>query len=1178
MRRAAALPLLLVSLALLSLSCALPCAQAQTLLASADGYSIKTPLRLQGVDVGSTLTRMNARVLRHQALIDELMRRNGSNTALLQHYEQTFEQLQQTINNQQTRIDAQETRIEQLKANSTLRLPGGGSSSVVQIVTQQQTVIDRLIERNSTVQRELDGVGEKIEKLGDKDVQLAQQIQQLNNSLTTRIDAHDTQISQLNSKVDALLTPTIVHAVAGSEQATVQWALASTTVTASPGGATCGTDGLGGLQQCTVLGLSNGVNYTFTARLTNAAGLGHVSPRSNEVMPLGPCRALTVATAGDGGVVTASPASSAYCPAGEYTAGTLVTLSAISDAGFGVSWAGPPSGVAGAALLTFALRMPDAAETVVAAFAQCFTLTVGVLAGAGSAVIAAPSNTPGCAAGSFVAGASVTLKATPAAGWSFSGWAGTVSAGFGTAVWSFVMPASAATQRASFTQCLPLTVSRQPADGSGGSVSLSPSNSAGCPPGRFLVGAALTLTASPAAGWGFAGWAGTLTSSAAVWSYTMGSAAAVQTAQFGQCFPLTLTATGPAGSAASASLPNSYGCAAGSYASGAPLSLSATVPSGATFLRWSGSGASGTTSPLSYTMPAAAASVTAQIGTFTTCRRLTLVSAGCGAVDTPGPVSADCPAGQYAEGSSITVRATADATCTLSQWSGDSSSTTATLSFTIPNRDATLQANFLQCYQMTVSLVNPGPSGVISQTPRSLACSSLWYVAGATVTLSGAASDGTSTFREWSGDATGTAGTIAFTMPAGPATITANFLPCVQVTTASTGSPGTVSVVSGWPHTCTLMRFPASAPITATPVPNVGVSFKQWSGTYSGTSNPLAFTMPATPVTLSAAFGPAATCRTLSLVAAGCGTIGAPSPSTDCPAGQFAVGASITITATASSTCTFSDWSGDAVSASATLSFTIPSSDATLQANFKQCYKLILDWSGAGTIIGSPSKSLACTPSWYVAGAVVTVTASGAYAATFRDFSSDASGTTSPLAFTMPARQATVMANFIPCVDIFISIVRYGAAGGTSTKTTTWSHTCGGRFPLGAPMTVTAVPNADTTFTGWTGPLSSYTNVLNFTMPASAPTLTGSFYLCSPLSIGVKLVGGATGSVNAPTTTWNHTCPAGQFPQRAPVTVEAVPGPLSTFVRWSDNYPINPHSITMMESPPFWFNATFQPI
>jgi len=126
----------------------------------------RTALALVHVNgnVGNALSRLLAHVERQdrreqQQQIDELMRRNTTNTTLLQQHEQRIEQLQRTINEQQTRLEA-------IKRNSTLLL--------------------------------------------------AEQIQQLNSSTTAELSQHE-HIRQINSKVDAWLTPTIVHAVASSE-------------------------------------------------------------------------------------------------------------------------------------------------------------------------------------------------------------------------------------------------------------------------------------------------------------------------------------------------------------------------------------------------------------------------------------------------------------------------------------------------------------------------------------------------------------------------------------------------------------------------------------------------------------------------------------------------------------------------------------------------------------------------------------------------------------------------------------------------------------------------------------------------------------------------------------------------------------------------------------------------
>ena len=188
---------------------------------------------------------------------------------------------------------------------------------------------------------------------------------------------------------------------------------------------------------------------------------------------------------------------------------------------------------------------------------------------------------PSVCSANFGDGTNVTLTATPANGWSFSGWGGACT---GSGNCSVTMNAAAAVT-ATFTQAFTLTVS----GGAGGSVTSSPSGvSCGSTcSASFAAGTPVTLTATPTAGYGFAGWSGACSGFGSC-VVTMSAAESV-TATF--AVPGETLNVSVAGSGAVTSSPSGISCPSlctMNFSSSTPVTLTATPSGGATFTGWSG--------------------------------------------------------------------------------------------------------------------------------------------------------------------------------------------------------------------------------------------------------------------------------------------------------------------------------------------------------------------------------------------------------------------------------------------------------------------------------------------------------------------------------------------------------------------------------------------------------------
>ncbi len=322
--------------------------------------------------------------------------------------------------------------------------------------------------------------------------------------------------------------------------------------------------------------------FALIALVVTAACGGTQSPSTPTTPPSQPATqyALSVAPSpASGGTVTKSPDQA------QYPSGTTVTLTATPATGYQFArWEGDVTGTTNPVTVTM-----NAAKGVTAVFtaaaATQYTLTVTVSPSAGGSIARSPNQTQ------YSSGTTVSLTATPAAGYQFSGWQGDVT---GTTNPTTVVMNGNKSVTAVFTTNTPsqytLTVAASPT--SGGSVTKNPNQA------QYNSGTTVTLSATPAAGYQFSGWQGDVTGAANPATLIMNgnkSVTAVFTGPTATQYTLTTTASPSSGGSITRS-PNQT-----QYASGTTVTLTATPASGYQFTGWQGD-LTGTTNPTTLVM------------------------------------------------------------------------------------------------------------------------------------------------------------------------------------------------------------------------------------------------------------------------------------------------------------------------------------------------------------------------------------------------------------------------------------------------------------------------------------------------------------------------------------------------------------------------------------------------
>jgi hypothetical protein len=673
---------------------------------------------------------------------------------------------------------------------------------------------------------------------------------------------------------------------------------------------------------------------------------------------------------------------------------------------------------------------------------------------------------------------------------------------------------------------------------------------------QFAQGSSVTLVANAASGSTFAGWSGGGCSGTGLCSPDTASDQVVS-ATF-VLNPQTLSvATAGAGSGTVTSVPSGIDCGSDCSSildNGTTVTLTATPATGSSFTGWTG--ACTGTGPCNLTMNSDKL-VTANFALIQYTVQVGKTGAGTGNVASL-PAGIDCGAtcsAQFGYGSGVVLSATVDPGSTFTGWSGACTGTSpCVLSVT---SDQSVTAKFLLSPKdLTVALAGSG-AGAVSSVPGGIDCGSSCvsqFEAGSTVALTATPSSG-SDFTGWSGACTGI-GQCLLTMSSGQS-VTATFTLqrySVTVTPSGAGSGSVSSAPAGVDcgATCTA-QFDYGTPVSLTAVPARGSTFAGWTGDCLGTAS-CDLTADADH-SVGAVFVLAP--HTLDVTPAGTGS----GDVTSSPAGidcggtcsrLFESGTSVTLTATPAATSTFTGWSGACTGTGAcTVSM---SADRSVTASFTlipRALHVTKAGGGSGTVLSIPS-GIACgatCSTQFDDGTAVTLIAVADPGSTFAGWSGACFGT-SLCPLTMNADQKVTAT--------FVSVPRTLTVGSAGTGSGTVSSIPGGidcgaycafQFENGTSVTLTAIADASSRFTGWSGACTgSGTCTLSMT---SDKVATANFALVQH-TLTVSRSGPGSGSVTTSPfgILCGSTC-ASQFTAGTAVTLTATPDAGSSFVGWT---------------------------
>jgi hypothetical protein len=387
----------------------------------------------------------------------------------------------------------------------------------------------------------------------------------------------------------------------------------------------------------------------------------------------------------------------------------------------------------------------------------------------------------------------------------------------------------------------------------------------------------------------------------------------------------------------------------------------------------------------------------------------------------------------------------------------------------------------LGAYALTVSKAGSG-SGTVASDPAGIDCGitcTADFDAGSVVTLT-ATPDGSDTFVGWMGAGCSGTGDCVVTVD-GAKDVTAIFSsaasPTLIVLKDGAGSGTITSDPAGIDcgGTC-IAGFSAGTVVTLTAAADTGSSFTGWSGAgCSGTAECVVTMDDVKTVTATFVQGPFD--LDVSKAGNGDGTVTSDPAGIDCGVtctASFDSGTIVTLTAAADVDSTFTGWSGGGCSGTGECLVTmIEDTDVTAMfMSLTQTLTVTKTGNGTGSVTSDPAGidcGGTCSAD-YGYGSAVTLTAAADGDSVFAGWSGAGCSGTDPCLVTVDA-PTDVTASFMSLTQT-LTVTTTGSGTGSVASDPAGidcGATCSAEYSYGTAVTLTATPDTESGFIGWSG-------------------------------------------------------------------------------------------------------------